>query len=297
MNARADTPDTLTQDVVLDDVTLSVRVAGDGPVVLCAHGFPDDARSFRGQVPALAARGFRVVCPTLRGYAPSGVARSGRYDAEAIGRDLCDLAARFSPTEPVRLVGHDWGAIAAYAATALAPARFSHLVTLAVPHPRNILRRLNPAQLRRSWYIGLFQLPHVAESKLAANDLALIDRLWRDWSPGYHIARDDLDAIKAGIAPRVREVLAYYRSLTNARSLVGAPRRLLFAKTAVPALYLHGEEDGCLGGELVEGVEAHYLAGVEVRRVRGAGHFLHVEKPAEVNSVIVPFLESRATPK
>ncbi len=294
MNARADTPEVLIQDVALDDVTLSVRVAGDGPLVLCVHGFPDDARSFRGQVPALVARGFRVVCPTLRGYRPSGVARSGRYDAEAIGRDLCDLADRFSPTEPVRLVGHDWGAIAAYAATAMAPARFSHLVTLAVPHPRNILRRLGPSQLRRSWYIGLFQLPRVAEARLAESDFALIDRLWRDWSPSHHVAREDLDAIKAGIAPRVGEVLAYYRSLTSLRSIAGAPRRLLFAKTEVPALYLHGEEDGCLGGELVEGVEAHYRAGVRVHRVRGAGHFLHVEKPAEVASVLVPFLESPA---
>src|SRR5271165_1925730 len=116
-----------TDRLELDDVTLSCSTAGEGPVVLALHGFPDDATTFRHQVPALVAAGYRVVCPTLRGYAPSGLSRSGRYDAEALGRDVLALANRFSPAAPVRLVGHDWGAIAAFAAAALAPARFSHI--------------------------------------------------------------------------------------------------------------------------------------------------------------------------
>lgn len=279
-----------TQSIELDDVTLSCVVAGSGPVVLCVHGFPDDARTFRHQVKPLVDRGFCVVCPTMRGYTPSSVAKSCRYDAEVLGRDLCALAEKFSPGAPVRLVGHDWGAIAAYAATALEPQRFSHIVTLAVPHIRSVVPRLVlPAQARRSWYIGMFQFRTIAEMRLAENDMALIDRLWRDWSPSYVASKEDLDLIKAGIATRMPEVLGYYRAIFSPASIFGEPRRLLFAPTSVPALYLHGEEDGCVGVELTRGMEQHFTAGVTIEKIAGAGHFVHLEKPDVVNASLLDF--------
>src|SRR4051812_41167004 len=200
----------------LGDVTLDCAVTGEGPVAILAHGFPDDASTFRAQVPALAAAGYRVVVPTMRGYAPSGVARSGRYDTAALGDDLVGLADRFSPGAPARLVGHDWGAVAAFAAAARAPARFSHLATIAVPYMRAVARHLgSAAQLRRSWYMGLFQLPGVAEARLRARDFALVDELWRAWSPAYRPSPDELRAVKNGIRDRVGPVLAYYRAMAS----------------------------------------------------------------------------------
>jgi pimeloyl-ACP methyl ester carboxylesterase len=272
------------------DVNLSCTTYGEGPVVLCAHGFPDDARTFRTQVEPLVHKGFRVICPTMRGYSPSGMSRTGRYDAEMLARDLCAVADHSSPNVPVRLIGHDWGAIAAYAATALAPSRFSHVVTLAVPHSRVMIRRLaRPAQLRRSWYVFFFQFRGIAERRLAAENLALVDRLWRDWSPGYRVSKEDLDHVKAGIAPRIADVLAYYRALFRMSSILGEPRRLMLAKTPVPALYFHGEDDGCNGVDLTEGMEKHFLAGVDVHRVPGAGHFVHLERPEVVNPLLLDF--------
>ncbi|HRI71153.1 MAG TPA: alpha/beta hydrolase [Polyangium sp.] len=282
-----------TQSLELEDVTLSCLVAGHGPVVLCAHGFPDDARTFRHQIGPLVSRGFRVVCPTMRGYAPSSVAYDARYDAEALGKDLCGLADRFSPNAPVRIIGHDWGAVAAYAATAMAPHRFSQVVTMAVPHLRSTATRLFlPDQMRRSWYIWMFQLRTIAEMRLAEDDLALIDRLWRDWSPSHVASKEDLDSIKRGIATRMPEVIGYYRAFFSKTSILGAPRRLLFAKTSVPALYIHGEEDGCVGVHLADGVEKHFTAGVSVQRISGAGHFVHLEKPDVVNSLVLDFFGS-----
>lgn len=279
-----------TQSIELEDVTISCFVAGRGPLVLCAHGFPDDARTFRHQVKPLVDRGFRVVCPTMRGYAPSSVAKSCRYDAEVLGRDLCALAESFSPDAPARLIGHDWGAVAAYAATALSPKHFSHVVTIAVPHIRSVAPRLlSPAQARRSWYMGMFQFRTIAEMRLAENNLALIDRLWRDWSPSYTPTKEDLDQIKAGIATRMPEVLGYYRAFFSAASIFGAPRRLLLEKTSVPALYLHGEEDGCIGVELTRGMDKHFTAGVSIQRISGAGHFVHLEKPDVVNPMLLDF--------
>jgi pimeloyl-ACP methyl ester carboxylesterase len=272
-------------------VTLSCIVAGAGPLVIAAHGFPDDARTFGAQVPALVEAGYRVVMPTLRGYSPSGVARSGRHDAVAAGEDLLELADHYSPGGPVRLIGHDWGAVAAFAAAALAPARFSHLATLAVPHLRAAMPYLATAdQLRRSWYIGLFQLRGVAEARLRARDFELIDDLWRDWSPGYRASPEDLRSIKEGIRDRVGPVLSYYRALLSPRVLRRA--RLLFAPTRVPAIHLHGVDDGCFGVASTTGSERFYDAPYVLHRIDGAGHFLHREKPAEINALLLDFFES-----
>ena len=281
----------------LGDVTLSCTITDEGregrerrerPLVIAAHGFPDDATTFREQVPALCAAGYRVAVPTMRGYAPSGLARSGRYDPEALGGDLIALADRLSPGAPVRIIGHDWGAIAGFAAVALAPGRVSHFASLAIPHLRAALPRfLSPAQLRRSWYIGLFQIPGVAEARLAADDLALIERLWRAWSPDYRPSADELTAVKDGIRDRIGPVLAYYRSLP--RFLAGPSRRLLLGRTQVPTLRLHGADDGCIGVETGRGEERCYEAETEIRPIAGAGHFLQRERPAEVNEALLSF--------
>jgi pimeloyl-ACP methyl ester carboxylesterase len=273
--------------VDLPDVSLSCAVDGEGPLVLALHGFPDERTTFRHQVPALVAAGYRVVCPAMRGYAPSGLARSGRYDAEALARDVVALADHFSPSAPARLVGHDWGAIAAFAAAALAPGRFARLCTMAVPHAAAFARAFGPAQARRSWYVGLFQLPGLAEARLRAGDFALVDRLWRDWSPGYRASRDELRAVKDGLAGREGAVLAYYRALRSFRS---APRRLLFARVRVPALHLHGADDGCVGVGCTEGAERFHEGPYQLRVIEGAGHFLQREAPKEVNGALVGFL-------
>ena len=276
-------------DVDVGGATLACLVAGEGPVVVAAHGFPDCARSFRHQRPALLAAGFRVVAPYLRGYAPSTVARDGRYDAAALGADLVALARHFSPHGPVRLMGHDWGAIAAYAACALAPAAFSHVATVAVPHLRVAAPRFFfPAQLRRSWYMAFFQLRGVAERRLAADDFALVDRLWRDWSPGLVAPPDERLAVKASLRGRERDVLGYYRALP--RAVVSPVARLLRERTRVPALYVHGVADGCIGVAAADGVERAYAASIDVRRLDG-GHFVHQQNVEQFNRILVRFFE------
>jgi pimeloyl-ACP methyl ester carboxylesterase len=270
--------------------TLACLVAGDGPLVICAHGFPDCARSFRGQVPALVAAGFRVVSPYLRGYSPSTVARDGRYDAAALGSDLVALARHFAPGTPARLVGHDWGAVAAYAAVALAPGAFSHLATVAVPHLRVAGARFaTAAQLRRSWYMGFFQLPRLAERRLAADDFAFVERLWRDWSPSFRPPGDELAAVKDSMRGREREVLAYYRAMFSRATPSTA--RLLRRRTRVSSIYVHGIDDGCIGLALADGVERAYAGPIAVHRLAG-GHFVHQEAVEQFNDILVEFLKT-----
>jgi pimeloyl-ACP methyl ester carboxylesterase len=225
----------------------------------------------------------------MRGYAPSGIPRSGRYHAEALGRDLLAVAEQLGEGAPVRLAGHDWGAVAVYAAAALAPERFSHLAAMAVPHLRVALRRwLRPAQLRRSWYMGMFQLPGVSERRLLRDDLALVERLWRDWSPGYRCPPASMRRIKDAIAPRGTEVLSYYRELVPGR---GSARttRLLLARCKVPSLYLHGADDGCIGAELTRDLDGAFERGLELHVLPAVGHFLHLEAPERVNELLLRF--------
>jgi pimeloyl-ACP methyl ester carboxylesterase len=275
-------------DVDTGDVTLSCLALGQGPVVLAWHGFPDRRESFLPVAPRLVAAGFRVILPALRGYRPSGVARRGRHDALAAAEDTRALADHFAPGQKVRLVGHDWGAVVSFAAVARWPERFSHLATMAVPHPATLLARLSIAQLRRSWYMGLFQLPRIAEARLARDDFALVDRLWRDWSPGYRPSAEEMRGVKDGIAGRVGPVVSYYRALRSPSVLREA--KPMFGKVRVPAIHLHGEDDGCIGVELSDGAERHYEAGYALHRIAGAGHFLVQEKAEEVGRILAGFL-------
>jgi pimeloyl-ACP methyl ester carboxylesterase len=268
--------------------SLTCLVAGTGPVAILAHGFPDCARTFRRQIPALVAAGFRVVAPWLRGYFPSTLARDGRYDLAALGNDLVALARHFSPRDPVRLVGHDWGALAGYAAAALAPEAFAHLTTVAVPHPLAVgASFLRPAQLRRSWYIAFFQIRGSAEWVLRRDNFALIDRLWRDWSPHLAVELEELTQAKAALArlPNTRAALAYYRAVPRA-AFSPSTARLLRGRTRVPSLYVHGNDDGCFGVELVNDVERAYAAPVRVARLDG-GHFVHLENAERFNALLL----------
>jgi pimeloyl-ACP methyl ester carboxylesterase len=280
--------------VQANGLTFHYVEAGTGPLVLALHGFPDHARSYRHQMPALAAAGYRVVAPYLRGYAPTEIPRQGYFGVPALAADAVALAAALSD-EPIVLIGHDWGAAAAHAAAVLAPERFRKLITIAVPHGPAFTESLvtSPEQQRRSWYMFFFQLPF-AEAAVALDDFAFIERLWRDWSPGWDFPRDEIESVKRTLAaPGVlTAALSYYRHTfnppPNAPSLVEVttPRAI-----QVPALYLHGRNDGCIGAELATGMEAYFEKGLRKVIVDGAGHFVHQERPELVNRSILEFLE------
>jgi len=289
-------------DLHASDLRFSALAQGDGPVVLCLHGFPDHMRSYRHQLLALAEAGYRAVSPMLRGYEPSSQPADGDYHIVRMAEDAVAQAALLSQ-EPVHLVGHDWGAVVGYAATALAPERFLSLSTLAIPHPgrmREALRQI-PSQLRNSWYMAFFQLRGLADWVVERNDWAFIERLWRDWSPGWALPEDELRAVKRTLAkPGVkRAALGYYRAMADLRSAAARETmRLLESKIPVPTLALTGALDGCMDTRLhdVTMRKEDFPAGFEVVRIEGAGHFLHQEKPEEVNPILIDWLRRHASP-
>jgi pimeloyl-ACP methyl ester carboxylesterase len=261
----------------------------DAPLALVLHGFPDAPPTFAPLLGALADRGYRVVAPWLRGYAPSPLA--GPYDVDRLADDVLAWADRLSPTQPVALVGHDWGAAVTYVACARAPARFAAAVTLAVPHPAVFVRSLaRRRQLARSWYMLAFQVPGV-ERLAAARDFALIDRLWADWSPGFTLPAELRAALHATLRTSWPAPLLYYRALTRppGAALARLRRR---DRIAVPTLYLHGARDGCIGPEVGVGAERFFTAGYRREVVPDVGHFVAAEAPMAIAARIAAWLDA-----
>ena len=256
---------------------------GAGKPLLFLHGFPDHPPTAVPFLERIAERGFRVLAPWMPGYAPSPT--TGPMTRERIARDLLDLIDNWVGHVPVNLVGHDWGAVMTYALCLTAADRVRRAVTMAVPHPRTFAKRLRTfSQLRASWYMFRFQLPG-AERFVRANDLALIDRLWRTWSPGYTLPDAARAELHACLAQSMPAPILWYRAA--ARDTKGL--RMLSAPITTPLLYLHGADDGCV---LAHDTDDRFRFSGEYQRdtMAGVGHFLHVEDPDRVAARVVEWL-------
>lgn len=282
--------------VAANGIRFSYIQAGDGPLVLCLHGFPDSPRGFRRQVDTLARAGYWVVAPYQRGYAPTGRPGDGNYQTACLALDAVALIDALGGA-PAVVFGHDWGAVAAYGAAVLAPDKISRLITAAVPHGAGFAQALLGSydQLRRSWYMFFFQHPF-SEAAVAASDFAFIDRLWADWSPGWRCEPEEMERLKEIFRePGVLEAaLAYYRCALDPErhdpGLADAQQRVALSPIEVPTLVLHGANDGCVGVELLAGMEAYFPRGLRIEIVPNAGHFVHLERPDVVNSVVLDYL-------
>ena len=278
-------------------MSFSAHAMGSGPIVLCLHGFPDNLNSFRLQLPALAEHGYRAIALSLRGYEPQAIPADGDYAVDTIVTDIFSVIEQLG-AGPVHLVGHDWGAAIAYRAASLRPDFFRSLTTMAVPHAgrfaREGLRLIR--QLRRSWYMGFFNIPWLSDWVVSQRDYALIRRLWRDWSPGWqpepHVLERVIDTLSQ---PGVRTAaLGYYRAALSLSALLVSAEEAHYA-VPVPTLAMSGELDGCILSDVFQQltVPADFPAGVRFERVTGAGHFLHQERPEAVNSLILDWLSSQ----
>jgi len=285
-----------TLDVDLGDVTLRCATYGpdDGPLALCLHGFPDTWHTFRYLAPHLAARGYHVVTPAMRGYAPSSVSASSNYQVAALASDATMLHERLGGDERAVLIGHDWGAVAAYVAITAEAQRWHRAVTMSVPPLFTVAASfMTFAQLRASWYMFFFQGP-LAELVVELDDMAFVKDLMAQWSPGFDFS-EDLVHVRAALATAENRsaALGYYRAMFDqvlideSHAAFDAARQQL---PVVPSLYVHGEDDGCFLTSSL-GNPLDFLApGSRLAMVEHAGHFVHLEQPEIVHRVIDEFL-------
>ncbi|HLQ53518.1 MAG TPA: alpha/beta hydrolase [Streptosporangiaceae bacterium] len=287
-----------------NDLEFGLLEAGSGPLALCLHGFPDTAHTWEQLLPVLAGAGFHAVAPFMRGYAPSAVPADGAYQVGALAADALALHQVLGGDGDAVLIGHDWGAEAAYGAAAYAPDRWRRLVTLAVPPAA-----LDPVlfsdyeQLKRFFYVFMFRDPlGFADAVVARDGMSFLDKLWHDWSPGYqpgkHLTRvKDCLREPANLAAAI----GYYRAAgvpdapiasAGTATRYAGEQQAAGRQAPQPTLYLHGAADGCIRVELARGAERLLAPSSRMIVIDDARHFLHLEKPDEVNNHILAWVSS-----
>jgi epoxide hydrolase 4 len=270
------------------DVRLHYVEAGDGPLVVLLHGFPEFWFGWRLQIAPLAAAGFRVVAPDTRGYnlssRPTGVAA---YSADKLADDIRGLI-RERGAESAFVVGHDWGGTIAWTMAMNHAEVVDRLAILDAAHPRTLQEGLpHPGQLRRSWYFFYFALPGLPEQQVRAGRFRFFRRFFRDARPPY--TPEEMDRyVEAWSQPgAVTAMINYYRSSvrTPPKKAKAAIRRI-----SAPTLVIWGQRDRFLGPKLAEPSRDDVPNLDRVERLPNASHWVHHDEAERVNQLLIDFL-------
>ena len=253
---------------------------GAGPLVVLLHGFPEFWFSWRQQLPALAAAGFRAVALDQRGYNLSSKPRGlEAYRVSRLGRDVARSIEQLGQQRAAAVVGHDWGGGVAWTFAMRHPDQLERLAILNAPHPLTFLKHLrHPDQLKRSWYMFFFQLPWLPEAALRAGNFAVIRRDLR--APEYLEALSRPGALTAAIN--------YYRAMF--RQGLPTARAVARSRIQAPVLIIWGERDRFLGPELAEPPVA-LVPHRRIERLPEVSHWPHLEQPERVNDLLIRFLQ------
>jgi epoxide hydrolase 4 len=278
----------------IGDVRLHYMEAGEGPLVVLLHGFPEFWYGWRKQIAPLVAAGFRVVAPDMRGYnlssRPDAV---DAYDIEQLSADISGLITERG-ADAAQLVGHDWGGSVAWAVAMHHPEVVDRLAILNAAHPRKLSAGLHhPEQLRRSWYFFFFDLPGLPESVVKANDWHFFQHFLRDATPQY-TAEEMGKYIEAWSQEDASTgMINYYRS-----SVRESPKKAAayIVPLKAPTLVIWGERDRYLGPDLAEPDRDDVPNLDQVVRVPDASHWVHHDGADQVNKLLIDFF-APALPK
>ena len=284
-----------------DGIELNAIEAGEGPLVVLCHGFPELAYSWRHQLPALAAAGFRALAPDMRGYGSSSApAEIEVYDILSLCGDMAGLLDALGEQQAI-FVGHDWGANVTWWMAAIHPERVRAVAGLSVPFvprapaaPIPIMRE----HLGEDFYIVWFQEPGVADEALARDVRRTLttSRVWTaQWAEeeGADTTRPDWLSeqelavyVEAFTRSGFTGGLNWYRNIDRNRELTAPYER----KIEQPAMFLTGELDpvqSFMPAEAMNGWVTDLRSKVVVP---GAGHWVQQQAPEAVNAALLDFL-------
>jgi len=260
-------------------VGIEYEVNGTGRPVVLLHGFPDSGRLWRHQVPALAAAGFQVIVPDLRGYGRSDKPTAVEaYNLMSLAGDVMAVLGDVGVSR-AHVVGHDWGAALAWGLASLAPGSVDHLAVLSVGHPATFRR--TPRQREKSWYMLLFQFPGIAERWLSDDDWAN----FRNWA-----GHPDADQVIADLSANgsLTPGLNWYRANIPPESWVGPP--LALPPVQAPVMGVWSTGDIALTEVQMTDSAEHVTGPWRYERLDGPGHWMQLDAPDEVSALLLDFL-------
>ena len=261
-------------------VGIEYEVTGQGPPVVLLHGFPDSGQVWRHQVPALAAAGYRVIVPDLRGYGRSDKpAAVEAYSVTLLVRDVLAVLAD-AGADRAHVVGHDWGANLAWMLATTAPGTVDHLAVLSVGHPSTYRR--TQEQCQKAWYTLLFQFTGVAERWLSEDN-------WYHLRTPAWIPHPDPDQVIADLeAGSLTPALNWYRANVPPESWVGPPAKPPPVQAPTMGVWSTGD-DACTEVQMTDSAEN--VAGPwRYERLEGPGHWMQLDAPEQVNALLLDFL-------
>ena len=284
--------DITSRMIEANGLAFMVDEAGDGDkVALLLHGFPESRFSWRHQIPMLAALGWRVIAPDLRGYGQSE--RPGRKQDYGIDHLVDDVAGLFEAAGARRrlLIGHDWGAAIAWACALDRRPPLDGLVIMNVPHPAVLARVMRSSwrQPLRSWYMGFFQLPRLPEALMTANRARAIGRAFTGMAVDksrFPPEVTDVYRANALIPGAMTAMINYYRANTGLLARWGASPPVI----ETPTLMIWGEADAALGIENTEGYGG-LVPDFELHRLPGVSHWVQQEAPERVNAILGEWMD------
>ena len=318
-------PGVKLRTIKTNGINLRIAEMGKGPLVILVHGWPESWYSWRRQMPALAAAGYRVVAPDMRGYGGSDKpAAVDDYDIRHTTGDLAGLVDALGEKTAI-LVGHDWGAIVCWNAMLLHPEKFSALAALSVPFGGRAtgspIEGMKARFKDNFYYILYFQQPGVAEAEFDADPRAILSRLYTSpdtptappkvtdpkMSAGGWIDRlgapkalptwlsqADLDYYvgefkRAGF----RGGINYYRNFDRNWRITP---ELAGAKIKQPVIFMAGEKDIVIAGAAADALTGTMKRVCDDFRgvvlLPGAGHWVQQERAPEINRTLVDFVTS-----
>jgi len=276
----------------INGIALHVVLAGppNGKPLIFLHGFPEFWFAWRRQIDHFVSSGYRVIIPDQRGYnlsdKPAGVAN---YSIDLLARDVVGVLDNVAGSKAF-VVGHDWGAAVSWYLAARYSDRIHRTAMLSVPHPRVFIKNLimNPAQLRKSWYMFLFQLPWLPEFIVRRRDWALLVRALRDISAPGLFSDSDLEQYKESWARKgaLTGMLNSYRAALLRPSILALDRER--SRVKLPTLLIWGKNDQ-FAVEAMARESLQYCDNGHLEFFESATHWVQHKEAANVNNLLSQF--------